>query len=67
MRIGVAEARNQFSKLLKRAARGEPIIITKHGRAIIRLRGFPKRTDESLDPIAKLIADILEGDARHGK
>jgi len=35
--IGAFEAKAQFSALLDRAAKGEEIVITKHGRAVARL------------------------------
>ena len=37
MKIGAFEAKSQFSSLLERAAHGEEIIITKHGKSIARL------------------------------
>lgn len=35
--IGAFEAKSQFSALLERAAAGEEITITKHGRPVARL------------------------------
>jgi len=35
--IGAFEARTHFSELLKRAAKGEHVIITKHGRPVAKL------------------------------
>ncbi|PTM92747.1 type II toxin-antitoxin system Phd/YefM family antitoxin [Mycoplana dimorpha] len=37
MKIGAFDAKSQFSSLLDRAARGEEIVITKHGNAVARL------------------------------
>ncbi|PZM13906.1 type II toxin-antitoxin system Phd/YefM family antitoxin [Rhizobium tubonense] len=37
MKIGAFEAKSQFSSLLERAAHGEEIIITKHGKPVARL------------------------------
>lgn len=35
--IGVYDARTSFSKLLERAARGEEIVITRHGEPVAML------------------------------
>ena len=35
--IGMREARNRFSELIERAARGEAIIITRRGKPVARL------------------------------
>ncbi|MFO1112373.1 MAG: type II toxin-antitoxin system prevent-host-death family antitoxin [Rhodospirillales bacterium] len=35
--VGAFEAKTQFSALLERVARGEEIVITKHGKPIARL------------------------------
>ena len=35
--IGAFAAKEQFSALLERAARGEEIVITKHGRPVAKL------------------------------
>jgi len=35
--IGAYEAKTHFSALLERVARGEQVVITKHGRPIARL------------------------------
>lgn len=36
-RIGIYAARAKFSELIKRAAGGEEVVITRHGRPIVRL------------------------------
>jgi prevent-host-death family protein len=37
MEIGAYEAKTHFSELIKRAARGEHVIITKRGKAVATL------------------------------
>lgn len=39
---GVAEAKNQFTRLLERAENGESITITRHGKPVAELRGTPR-------------------------
>jgi len=44
--VGVLEARNSLSALIKRAESGEEIVITSHGRPTVRLapvENVPKR------------------------
>ena len=40
--IAAYEAKTHFSALLERVARGEQVVITKHGRPIARLVPFDK-------------------------
>lgn len=37
----VAEAKNRLSDLIERAARGEEVIITRHGKPVAELRPLP--------------------------
>ena len=46
--VGSYEAKTHLPELLKRAARGEKILITKHGRAIAML-GPPAEDGQKLD------------------
>lgn len=39
---GVAEAKNQFTRLLERAENGESITITRHGKPVAELKGTPR-------------------------
>jgi prevent-host-death family protein len=44
----IAEFRGKLSKLVKRAEKGEDIVITRHGKPVVKLGGFatkpaPKR------------------------
>ncbi|WP_158750260.1 type II toxin-antitoxin system prevent-host-death family antitoxin [Acidobacterium sp. S8] len=59
MRVGVAAAKSRFSELLRLASQGRRVVITKYGKPIVRLRGFPnQRSHEGDDPIARLLAKI---------
>ena len=37
MRISVTEAKGQLSKLIRRAEAGDEVVLTRHGKAIVRL------------------------------
>ena len=55
-RYSVAEAKNGLSGLIDRALRGEEVVITRHGQAVVELRSVapPARpvTVEALDWLA---------------
>ena len=55
--IGAFEAKTHFARLLERVARGEQIVITKHGTPVARLVPFgrPDR-DKARQAIARLKA-----------
>jgi antitoxin (DNA-binding transcriptional repressor) of toxin-antitoxin stability system len=38
----VAEAKNQLSELIDRALKGEEIVITRHGHAVVELKAIPE-------------------------
>ena len=44
--VGLAEAKNKFSELIERVARGEEITITRHAEAIARLVPAKRPTRE---------------------
>ena len=44
----VAEAKNRLPALINKAAAGEEVIITRHGKAIVELRPTPRVADKSL-------------------
>ncbi|MCD7109110.1 type II toxin-antitoxin system prevent-host-death family antitoxin [Rhizobium sp. DKSPLA3] len=51
MKIGAFEAKAQFSALLEKAAHGEDVTITKHGKSIARLVAIdddPKRSGQEI-------------------
>lgn len=53
----IAETKDKLSELIARAERGEDVVITRHGRAVVRLTpvqsGPRPMTDADLDWIAK--------------
>jgi prevent-host-death family protein len=51
------EAKTRFGKLLERVARGEEVIITKHGRPVARLAPEGAR---NLVSVRKAVADLSE-------
>ena len=74
--VGIREAKSQFSKLLRRVATGEEIIITNRGVAVARLipvstsgrarklgafRGSFKVPDDFDAPLPDEILDLFEG------
>ncbi len=46
IRVNIAEAKANFSKLLRAAQAGEPVIICDRNREIVELRAIPKRSRE---------------------
>jgi prevent-host-death family protein len=55
--VGAFAAKAQFSALLERVARGEEVVITKHGRPVARL--VPARTHDR-ERVAEAIRRIKE-------
>jgi prevent-host-death family protein len=73
--MSVTDARAQFSRVLKRVASGEEIVITRSGQPIAMLLSFfePKRQcgsakgefrvpDDFNDPLPKEIEDLFYGE-----
>ena len=56
MRIGVIEARKRMSELLRRAERGEVVVLMRRGKPIARLRAFPLPQRESDAALIRKIA-----------
>jgi prevent-host-death family protein len=56
--VGAFEAKTHFAALLDRAAAGETVVITKHGRPVARLVPAEDRPDKARvrDAIARLEA-----------
>ena len=48
MRIAVAEAKAQFSELIRRAEAGEAIELTRYGRPVARIVGADRRVGQPL-------------------
>lgn len=60
--IGLYEAKTHFSRLMEEVARGEPVIVTRHGTPIVRL--VPVREREKPDVQAAIDA-LIEFGKRH--
>ena len=61
MEIGVREAKSGFSKLIKAALKGEEVVITNHGRALVRVVAeVPSQADRSraFGSLKHLLADL---------
>lgn len=64
-RIGIYDARAKFSELIERAAGGEEVVITRHGRPIVRLvaagsarRGAARRRAAAVKRIERLREEL---------
>lgn len=45
MDIPVSEAKGQLAELVRRAEDGEPVVLTRHGRAVVQLVPVLAKTD----------------------
>ena len=59
--VGISEARNRFSDLVDRAARGEEIVITRRGEHVARL--MPLQAPDALGQPGTLAARIRQSRA----
>lgn len=63
----VVEAKNNLSELIERALRGEPVVITRHGKPVVEL----KAVESEGRPVTKADVDWLKsnrvGRARTGE
>lgn len=59
MEINAREARQRFSELLDRAARGENVIVTRRGKPSVRLVAEPRlRSNQPLPDLTEFRASI---------
>ena len=56
MRISVSEAKGQLTELVRRAEAGDEVVLTRHGRATVRL--VPVRPPPSADARRAVIAAV---------
>jgi prevent-host-death family protein len=54
--VGAFEAKTHLSALLDQVAAGEPVVITRRGRAVARLVPVANTADAAADTIARLKA-----------
>ena len=64
MNVGVFEAKNRLSELMERAAQGEEVVITKHGRPAVRLT--PVRRAMTPEQIEDLMTRVREAREKLG-
>lgn len=62
MNVGVAEAKDRLSELIGLAERGEPVTITRHGRAVATLNAARRRP--SRVELEQLFREIAEDRAK---
>jgi antitoxin (DNA-binding transcriptional repressor) of toxin-antitoxin stability system len=46
MKVNIYEAKNTLSELVKRAEQGEEIILSRHGRPVVKRVKLPPKTRE---------------------
>lgn len=61
MNVPVAVAKARFSELLRRAEAGEEVVITRHGKPVVRIQSTPKMTREELIAERKAVTGSLAG------
>ncbi|HEX5079308.1 MAG TPA: type II toxin-antitoxin system prevent-host-death family antitoxin [Geminicoccaceae bacterium] len=66
MEVGAFEAKTHLSALLDRVARGEEIVITKHGRPVARLVPAASADRTSVDAIIARIKALRVGQTLGG-
>jgi prevent-host-death family protein len=54
--LGVLEARNRFSELVRRVAHGATVTVTRHGQPIVRL--VPARPEADQAEIDAMVLDV---------
>jgi prevent-host-death family protein len=64
--IGAFAAKEQFSALLERAARGEEIVITKHGRPVAKLVSARTHDRERIAEAIRRIKELAVGNRLDG-
>lgn len=62
--VGVYEAKTHFTKLIERVAKGERIVITRHGRPVAELRSVPDRAPEDIRTAIATLRDFRERNKR---
>lgn len=59
--VGAFEAKTHFSALLERAARGEEIVITRHGRPVARLVPATVAGEGRIEQAIATLKNLREG------
>ena len=66
MTVGAFEAKTHFSALLERVARGEEVLITKHGKPIARLVPEHVIDRERVGGVIARLKDLAKGSRLDG-
>ncbi len=67
MNIGIAEAKAKLSELVERAAKGEEIVIERHGKPVARLVAeLPKKKPLDIEALEQLRAKLPKSDVQAG-
>lgn len=67
MQVSVTEAKGQLTELVRRAEAGEEVILTRHGRPVVRLSATARPVDLAarrrllLELSAKMAAEAVPG------
>ena len=56
MEVAVRELKDRLSEFLRRAQAGEEILVTSHGRPIVRIIGIDRSASGEADAVARLRA-----------
>lgn len=62
MNVSVAELKADLSAILKRAAEGEEIVVTKHGRPYVEVRARKPLTSEEIIARRKAFFGCMKGE-----
>jgi prevent-host-death family protein len=65
MRISVSEAKGQLTDLVRRAERGEEVMLTRHGQAAVRL--VPVKTKPTREEKAAVLEAVWKSVSRKKK
>jgi len=59
--IGSSEAKTHLPQLLERVARGEKILITRHGKAVAQLVPPPAESERDVRQVLRKIKELRRG------
>jgi prevent-host-death family protein len=59
--VGTLEAKTHFSALLERAAAGEEILVTKHGKPFARIVGAKTRDQTAVNSAIERLKQLRKG------
>lgn len=59
MQTTITDARRDFTRLLRRAERGEVVLLTRHGHPIVEVRVVPKPSQTDDQRLTAAITNIV--------